>query len=151
MPDLICGPPGPRVHRVIAELDARGEIDGHATMCLRQAIGATHAGSIELVLVDLRDLTAIGPAELELLRGQNADCHAHGVALGLLISGRESQARLAEALVRAGLGETLHYSTQSSEPPDRNRRRVRARAPRAPHLVRAGARFWPRRARARPT
>jgi anti-anti-sigma factor len=74
-----------RVHWVVVELDAHGEIDAHAAMCLRQAIGEAHAGAIELVLVDLRDLTAINSAGLALLTTFNAGCQAHGMDLGLLI------------------------------------------------------------------
>ena len=142
------------MHQVVAELDARGEIDGHAAMCLRQAIRETCAGAIELVLVDLRDLTAIGPDGLELLRDQKTDCQAHGVALGVLISGGERQARLAAAFVLEGLGDALHYAADAAvpSPPGRNRRRLRARGRHAGQFARAGARSWSRRPRAsRPT
>ncbi len=98
-----------RVHWVIAELDAGGEIDAHAAMCLRHAIDAARGGAIELILVDLRDLTAIDAGGLTQFRRHGADCRAHGIDLGLLISGAEHHDAIAEAFVLAGLGDQLHY------------------------------------------
>ncbi len=97
------------MHWVVAELDARGEIDAHAAMCLHQAIGEVRAGATELVLVDLRDLTALNTAGLALLSTHDAECHAHGVQLGLLIGGRDGHDQIAETLVLAGLGRALRY------------------------------------------
>ena len=97
----------PRVHHVIAELDARGEIDSHAAMCLGHAISEGHTSAIDLVLVDLRDLTAIDAAGLELFRVHSADCQAHGLSLGLLISGGECHDELAEVLMLAGLRSAI--------------------------------------------
>ena len=108
-----------RVHRVVAELDVHGEIDRHAAMCLHQAIGDARASAVEMVLVDLRDLTAIDPAAVALLRAHHVDCQAHGVDLGLLIGRGEGHARITEALVLAGLGATLRFSGEPG-PPDRN-------------------------------
>jgi len=105
-----------RVHRVTCELDARGEIDAHAAMCLHQGIAARRAAPLEMVLVDLRDLTAIGPDGLALLRAHNADCHAHGIELGLLISGHERHDQIAEAFVLAGLGDALRYAIEPRPP-----------------------------------
>ncbi|MEY2441406.1 MAG: hypothetical protein QOJ46_832 [bacterium] len=98
-----------RVQRVITELDALGQFDDHAALCLRLAIGAARARTIEMVLVDLRDLTAIDADGLNLLVAESVDCRAHGVDLGLLIDA-ERCAPIAEALVLAGLGDALHYS-----------------------------------------
>jgi anti-anti-sigma factor len=100
-----------RVHWVIAELDDRGEIDSHAAMCLRHAIEAARARTVELILVDLRDLTGLDTFGLELLTAQRADCRAHGVELGLLISGPERPNQIAEALVLAGIGDTLRHGS----------------------------------------
>ena len=106
----------PYVHRVIRELDARGEIDAHAAMCLHHAIGAASARAIEMILVDLRDLTAINPAGLALLTAHHANCHAHGVEFGLLIRGDERHDPVAEAFVLAGLGDALQYTCEPGVP-----------------------------------
>ena len=105
-----------RVHWVVAELDARGEIDAHAALCLRHAIGAAHTRAVQTILVDLRDLTAINRVGVALLRAHAVDCQAHDQALGLLISGEERHRQIAEALERGGLGDALHYT---DEPPCR--------------------------------
>ena len=99
--------PRRRVHRVIAELDHRGAIDDHAAMCLRHAIDAAHPDATEMILIDLRDLTAIDTTGLAMFNAHNANCHARGVEMGLLIS---DDARVTEAFVLAGLGDTLHYT-----------------------------------------
>ena len=124
-----------RVHRVVAELDAGGEIDAHAAMCLHQAIGDARASAIEMVLVDLRDLTAIDPAGVALLSAHHVDCQAHGVDLGLLIGRGEGHAQITEALVLAGLGATLRFSAEPGVP-DRNGSRLRA-SPRRRRVLRA--------------
>ena len=105
-----------RVHHVVAELDARGEVDGHTAMCLRLAIDAAHPARTEMVRIDLRDLTAIDSAGLKLFAALNANCHAHGMDLGLLISGHERHRQIAEAFVLAGLGDTLHYTGEPQSP-----------------------------------
>jgi anti-anti-sigma factor len=105
-----------RVHWVVVELDARGEIDAHAAMCLRHAIGEARAGAIELVLVDLRDLAGIDSAGLALLTTHNARCQAHGMDLGLLIRSGGGHDTVAEAFVLAGLGHALHYAADRRPP-----------------------------------
>lgn len=104
------------MHWVIAELDVHGEIDAHAALCLHHAIAGARANAIDMVLVDLRDLTAITPAGATLFGAQRADCRTRGIELGLLISGRQRNAPVAQALVRAGLGDTLHYTCEPSSP-----------------------------------
>ncbi len=102
-----------RVRWVIAELDAGGEIDAHAAMCLGHALEAARGSAIELILVDLRDLTAIDAAALTQFSRHGADCRAHGIDLGLLISGGEHHDQIAEAFVLAGLCDQLHYACES--------------------------------------
>lgn len=69
---------------VIAELDARGEIDAHAAMCLRNGVlGALGCGAT-VVVVDLRDLTSIEAGGLALLAQARADCLAGGAQLIVL-------------------------------------------------------------------
>jgi ABC-type transporter Mla MlaB component len=82
---VVAAQPAPaRRHWVVAELDACGEIDVHAAMCLRNgvrgalALGATH------VTVDLRDLAAIDGGASALLRRLRTDCRAAGVEPALL-------------------------------------------------------------------
>lgn len=60
-------------------------------MCLRHAIDAARTAAIEIVLVDLRDLTAVNAAGLALGRAHTAGCHAHGMDLGLLIGHHKPQ------------------------------------------------------------
>jgi anti-anti-sigma factor len=105
-----------RVHHVVAELDARGEIDEHAAICLRCAIDGAQPSTTELVLVDLRDLTAIDDAGLRLFATRNADCNARGMEMGLLISGHERHDEIHEAFVLAGLGDALHHTSNARVP-----------------------------------
>jgi len=142
-----------RVHWVIAELDVRGEIDAHAAMCLRQAIGEVRAGATELVLVDLRDLSAIDSAGLALLTIHDAECHAHGMQLGLLIGGRTGHDQIAETFVLAGLGRALRYGAEHRLAPAVHPVGLLARSRgvrRGPlgSAARRVSRRWPRRARA---
>lgn len=95
---------------VIAELDARGEIDGHAAMCLRHAIDGAASPSTRRILVDLRDLDAIDRAGLELFAEGLASCRARAVELSLLLSSRARHAAIAQAFVDAGLGEQLRFT-----------------------------------------
>jgi anti-anti-sigma factor len=137
-----------RVHWVVVELDARGEIDAHAARCLRQAIDEARAGSIELVLVDLRDLTGIDSAGLELLTTHSARCLARGMDLGLLIRGGGDHGKVAEAFVLAGLGHALRYAADRRPPATELpvRRRLGAgRGARRGRLGRAARRVSPRR------
>lgn len=138
-----------RVHRVTCELDVRGEIDAHAAMCLRQAIGAGRAAPLQTILVDLRDLTAIGPDGVALLRAHDADCRAHGIELGLLISGHERHARIARALVLAGLGDALRYTIEPRPPAGARPVRLlhQVDSVRRGRLARAARRLRPRRRR----
>lgn len=141
--------PGARVHRVVAELDRRGEIDAHAALCLRHAIDVAHAGPVETILVDLRDLTAINPIGVALFRAHEVDCRSHGQTLGLLISGDERQRHVANAFARGGLADTLHY-TGRPRPPAIERRLGLidpAASVRRGRLARAARRVSPRRLR----
>lgn len=101
-----------RVHWVTCELDARGEIDAHAAMCLRHAIAGADRVATEMILIDLRDLSAIDSGRLALFRTHQAGCRARGIALGLLISGHDRHAHIADAFVLAGLGDALHYTRE---------------------------------------
>ena len=132
-------PPAGRPDRprwVIAELDVRGEIDDHAAMCLRQAIEA-HGSAAAMILVDLRELTVIDAAGLELFVRHHADCSACGIELGLLICGDARQRAIARAFDAAGLGDQLQFAC---EPPSLPPRR-RAPAPTTRHATAA----WLRR------
>jgi anti-anti-sigma factor len=114
-------PPAPRPTRprwVIAELDAGGEIDDHAAMCLRQAIEA-HGSAAAPILVDRRELSAIDGVGLELFVRHHADCRTRGIELGLLICGDARQRAIARAFDAAGLGDQLQFvraSAGTSEP-----------------------------------
>jgi len=103
-----------RPHWVIAELDARGEIDAHAATCLRHGIEAGLTANVKAIVVDLRDLTAIDTAGLALFVRARADSRSRGAELGLLISGRASHVPIAYAFASAGLGGQLDYT---GEPP----------------------------------
>lgn len=103
-----------RVHHVICELDARGEIDHYAAMCLRNAIDDAHPATTEVVRVDLRDLVAIDAAALKLLAGLTAGCHARGMDIALLIGDDAPHERVAEALVLAGLGDTVQFTCHAA-------------------------------------
>lgn len=100
--------PPPLDHRdrqrwVVVELDARGEIDRHATLCLRNALDAGDPAATPTVWVDLRDLLALGASALDVLVQANADCRARGIELALLLGGHPLQDRVAEHLAAAGL------------------------------------------------
>lgn len=140
-----------RVHWAVCELDADGEIDEHAAMCLRHAIDAAHSAAIEIILVDLRDLTTVNAAGLALFRAHTAGCHAHGMELGLLIGRHTPQ--IAEAFVLAGLGEQLRYTHEPllCAHADRVRLLDYAHRMRRGRLARATQRRSPRRPRRAPT
>ena len=72
---------------IVAELGARGEIDDHAALCLRNALDATDAGATETVWVDLRDLLGLDAAALAMLAQESADCRVRGFELAVLLSG----------------------------------------------------------------
>lgn len=142
--------PGGRVHRVVAELDRRGEIDAHAALCLRHAIDVAHAGPAATILVDLRDLTAINPIGVALFRAHDADCRSHGQTLGLLISGDERHRDIADAFERGGLADALHYTGRPRPPAAARRLRLiidPASSVRRGRLARAARRVSPRRQR----
>jgi anti-anti-sigma factor len=90
-----------RPHRIVAELDAHGAIDGHAAMCLNYAIAGALAGGARSIVIDQRDLTTIDAAALALFAKGRADCHAHGVELELLVSDRAAHRALAHQRHRA--------------------------------------------------
>lgn len=139
-----------RVHRVVAELDGRGEIDAHAALCLRHAIDAAQAGRADTVLVDLRDLTAIDRIGVALFRAHNGDCHSHGKTLGLLISGEERHRPIADAFGRGGLGETLRYAHEPREPASAHPvSRIDSGSSAGGRPTRAARRVSPQRARRR--
>ena len=130
-----------RRHRqwVVAELDARGQIDEHAAMCLRIAIDGARAGGAASILIDLRDLVAIDAAALRLLSVANAGCRADGVRLGVLLRGDFAHAAIVHAFAAAGLVEQLQFgaapSPSAPAPPARARtgaaRGIRAAAVRS--------------------
>lgn len=91
------------VHWVIPELDADGQIDGHAAMCLRVAITEAVAVDAADILIDLRDLTALDEDAIALLRWAHDACRAHALHLDLLVGVRAPHDTLAQALTRAGL------------------------------------------------
>jgi anti-anti-sigma factor len=88
---------------VVAELDAHGQIDEHAAMCLRNAVDHPVAPATQIV-IDLRDLTAISSHSLALLIAATARCKTRALGLTLLLSGGADHAAIADALVRAGFG-----------------------------------------------
>ena len=113
---------------VIPELDVRGEIDEHAAMCLQHAIEGARTGAAVTILVDLRELTAITAAGLELFVRHDADCRSRAIALGLLVCGDARQEPSARAFDEAGLGDQLQC-TYAAPPGPRARPRVRHASP----------------------
>jgi anti-anti-sigma factor len=99
----------PRPRWVIAELDVNGEIDAHAVMCLGFAIEDARALAPETILVDLRELTAVDEAGVELFLGYDAACRADGVQLGILVCPDVRQAAIVRAFTAAGLGDRLRF------------------------------------------
>jgi anti-anti-sigma factor len=123
MHSIPARPPAPRPTRprwVIAELDARGEIDDHAAMCLRQAVEA-HGSAAAMILVDLRELSAIDGGGLELFVRHYPDCRTRGIELGLLICGDARQSAIARAFDAVGLGDQLQFAYEPPSPPRRRR------------------------------
>lgn len=111
-----CGHP----RWLVAELDVDGEIDAHAALCLRNAIEDARAGVDATLLVDLRDLSAIAAAGLQLLVQASADCHRRGIGLGLLISADARHDAIAGAFDAAGLDydrRAPQAGAQSDPPP----------------------------------
>jgi len=61
---------------VIPELDARGEIDRHAAMCLQHTIHGAPANGTRAIVIDLRDLTSIDAPALEIFVRAHVECQA---------------------------------------------------------------------------
>lgn len=78
-------PDGAPTRWVVLELDARGEIDDHAAMCLRHAVAGALAMGAARIVVDLRDLSAVDAHALTLLEQLHADCAANATTLRLLV------------------------------------------------------------------
>jgi hypothetical protein len=72
-------------------------------MCLRHGIAGALAQGPSTVVVDLRDLTAIGAAGVALLAQLRADCRANAIELRLLICDGAHHGAIAHALTRRGL------------------------------------------------
>jgi anti-anti-sigma factor len=106
----------PRPRWVIPELDARGEIDAHAAMCLQHTIQGAPTSGAGAIIVDLRDLTSIDAAALKLFVRAQADCRARGTDLGLLISGHERHDAIANAFGSAGLADQLQFTCEPLAP-----------------------------------
>lgn len=102
---------------MIAELDVHGEIDAHAALCLRRAIEAACARPNALILVDLRDLTAIDAAGVGVFVQANANCRSSGAQLGLLISGHERHDAVVAAFNAAGLVDQLQFTCEPHTSP----------------------------------
>lgn len=109
---------------IVAELDAHGEVDAHAAMCLRNAVDAARAGVDAGLLVDLRDLTAIDDDALRLLVRLWADSRVRRIELDLLICADARQDAIAEAFEAAGLtyARGAPRAGAHSDPPPAGRR-----------------------------
>jgi ABC-type transporter Mla MlaB component len=99
-----------RRYRIVVELDVRGEIDRHATMCLKYAIEDALTWGAEMIVVDLRDLVAIDDGALALFAWARAACYGCDAELGLLICPGEHHYAIAEAFNRSGLGAGLQFA-----------------------------------------
>ena len=99
----------PRPRWVIAELDVNGEIDDHAVMCLRFAIEDACELAPASIIVDLRELNAIGGAGVGLFLGHDEACRASHVQLAILVCRDPRQAAIVGAFTSAGLGDRLRY------------------------------------------
>jgi anti-anti-sigma factor len=88
---------------VIAELDARGEIDSHTAMCLQFTIEDLLTRGASEIVIDLRDLTAIDQQALALLHQARRTAAAAGVPLSLLIGARPTGDAVARAVQHSGL------------------------------------------------
>ena len=92
-----------RSRLVIVELDARGEIDSHAAMCLRVAIEDLVAHGVGEIVIDLRDLTAIDAPAIALLHEARRVAAAAGVVLSLLVDEQPSAGHVTRVLRQSGL------------------------------------------------
>jgi hypothetical protein len=100
----------PRPRWVIAELDVNGEIDDHAVMCLQFAIEDARDLAPETIIVDLRELSAIGDDDLALFLGHDFACRAVHVQLALLVCADARQRAIVRAFTDAGLGDRLRFA-----------------------------------------
>lgn len=125
---------------VIAELDVHGEIDAHAAMCLQFAIEDASAIPGTQILVDLRELTTIREAALELFLREDARCRASGAQLGILICADPRQQEIVTSFTGAGLGDRLRFSSSAPPlppaPPGTRRRTATVRWSRRPATAR---------------
>ena len=104
---------------VIAELDVDGEIDDHAALCLGLAVEDACADASTAVVVDLRELGAIGDAGVTLFLAHDAACRAAGVQLTILVCADARQERVVGAFTAAGLGDRLRYQQPPAPAPPR--------------------------------
>ena len=109
---------------IVAELDVHGEVDAHAAMCLRNAVEGARAGLDAVLLVDLRDLTAIGDDGLRLLVELRSGSHPRQIGLELLICADARHDAIAGAFEAAGLTFTRSAPQVGahSDPPPAGRR-----------------------------
>src|SRR5687767_11236777 len=80
---LVAGDRG-ALRWVVAELDAHGQLDEHAAMCLRLATDHPAKAATRIV-IDLRDLTAVDSRAVGLLDAATADGRARAAGLTLLL------------------------------------------------------------------
>jgi anti-anti-sigma factor len=95
---------------IVAELDARGEVDEHAAMCLQFSVRGALEAQAGAIVIDLRDLVAIDAPGVALFARADADCRARGISLGLLISADPRHDAIAGALDVAGLVDRLLFA-----------------------------------------
>lgn len=111
-----------RSRLVIAELDARGEIDSHAAMCLRFTIEDLLAHGASEIVIDLRDLTGLDARAIALLHEARRVAAAAGVPFSLLVDEQSSASNLTRVLRHSGL--------RLQSPPQRTQPQPQARSPR---------------------
>jgi anti-anti-sigma factor len=108
---------------VIAELDANGEIDDHAAMCLRFTIEDLVAYGAREIVIDLRDLVAINADAVALLTQADRTCRAAGARLGLLSDAGCCETTVAHVLLRSSLRARSQPAPQGPRQPPRRFRR----------------------------
>jgi anti-anti-sigma factor len=118
-----------RSRLVIVELDARGEIDSHAAMCLRLAIEDLVTHAVGEIVIDLRDLTAIDAPAIALLHQARRVAAAAGVALSVLVDEQSPAGDVTRALRHCGL-RLQPPPQQGTQPRARTRRREGRKASR---------------------
>jgi anti-anti-sigma factor len=99
-----------RARWIVVELDARGEIDEHAAMCLQFSVRGAVEAQARAIVIDLRDLMAIDAPGVALFERADADCRARGISLGLLISADQRHDAIAGDLEAAGLVDRLLFA-----------------------------------------